>query len=239
MRLMTFIAAIIVLGASCADPALEKRVSELETRVEANVTALQNKSAAAPSPADDQAAGQLLRVAHEAMGKGDYDTAKKKLSELKAKYGQTRAARSAASLEKELSVIGKPAGEFKVEKWYSNNKTTFTEGKATLVVFWEEWCPHCKREVPKIQKFWDDYNSKGLNVVGLTRITKPDRSSEADTIKFISESNLTYPLAKEAGELATRFGVSGIPAAAIVKDGKIVWRGNPARLNNEAIEKYL
>jgi hypothetical protein len=39
--------------------------------------------------------------------------------------------------------------------------------------------------------------------------------------------------------VAEAFNVSGIPAAAIVKDGKIVWRGHPARLKPENIDKML
>ena len=65
MRSMFLISAIAVLGASCTDPALEKRVTELEAKVEANASAAKSKGTAAPSPADDQAAGQLLRAAHD------------------------------------------------------------------------------------------------------------------------------------------------------------------------------
>jgi hypothetical protein len=35
------------------------------------------------------------------------------------------------------------------------------------------------------------------------------------------------------------FNVSGIPAAAVVKDGVVVWRGHPARLNNDILTGML
>ena len=38
--------------------------------------------------------------------------------------------------------------------------------------------------------------------------------------------------------MSQHFNVSGIPAAAVVKDGKIVWRGHPARLTDEMIQGW-
>ena len=47
------------------------------------------------------------------------------------------------------------------------------------------------------------------------------------------------PIAKEGGAYSSVFNVSGIPAAAIVKDGKIIWRGHPARLDKTMLEGLL
>jgi hypothetical protein len=35
------------------------------------------------------------------------------------------------------------------------------------------------------------------------------------------------------------FAVSGIPAAAVIKDGKVVWRGHPGRLTDDMINAWL
>ncbi len=43
----------------------------------------------------------------------------------------------------------------------------------------------------------------------------------------------------ETGKLTEYFNVSGIPAAAVVKDGKIVWRGHPIRLTDEMLKNWL
>ena len=50
---------------------------------------------------------------------------------------------------------------------------------------------------------------------------------------------MTYPTAKENGDLSKHFNVSGIPAAAVVKGGKVVWRGHPGRLNDSMIDGWL
>ena len=39
--------------------------------------------------------------------------------------------------------------------------------------------------------------------------------------------------------LSGAYAVSGIPAAALVKDGKVIWRGHPSRLTDELVQQLL
>ena len=41
--------------------------------------------------------------------------------------------------------------------------------------------------------------------------------------------------AKGNGALSQHMNVSGIPAAAVVKDGVVIWRGHPARLDETVL----
>ncbi|MCO4745675.1 MAG: TlpA family protein disulfide reductase [Proteobacteria bacterium] len=244
-RITTAALSGILALAACADPALDTRIADLETQVKTlneKVTTLEARPAGKGGPpaanaAEEAAAGELLRQANDLAQALKYDEAKAKLAELKTKHGATRAARSSARLDAELAVVGIDAGDLEVESWFQGN-ANMNDGKATMLVFWETWCPHCRREVPNVQATFDKYNSKGLNVIALTKITKsstPEKVSE-----FIGENNLSYPIAKEKdGSMSSRFGVRGIPAAAMVKDGKVVWRGHPARLTEEMIEGWI
>ena len=47
-----------------------------------------------------------------------------------------------------------------------------------------------------------------------------------------------YPTAKEKGDLSEYYGVRGVPAAAVVKGGKVVWRGHPSRINDKMLESW-
>ena len=76
-----------------------------------------------------------------------------------------------------------------------------------------------------------------MDIVGLTRLTRDKSPEEVDA--FLKENKVTYPVAKENGKVAQHFAVSGIPAAALVKDGTIVWRGHPGRLSDETIAKHI
>ena len=97
--------------------------------------------------------------------------------------------------------IGKAAPKgLDVEKWYtSESAIDFASDKPTLLVFWEIWCPHCRREVPKLQATWDKYGDK-IQMVGLTKITRS--ATEEKVTEFIAEEKVTYPTAKENGDLS-------------------------------------
>jgi thioredoxin-like negative regulator of GroEL len=222
----------------CANPELEQKVADLE----AKVAELEKRPAAAmpagaANPEAESKAAELLKAATKASEEGNYDEAKKKLAELKSKFGSTRAAKAAARLDSELAVIGKAAGGMEVEKWFQGDLASLDEG-TTLLVFWEVWCPHCKREVPKLAETFNKFNGKGLNMVGLTKMTRD--ISEEQVKSFLADNKVNYPIAKEKGDsMSQHFGVRGIPAAAVVKNGKVVWRGHPARLNDQMIEGWL
>lgn len=243
----TLIAAVAgcLLIAGCQDPEAAKKIEALEARVqqlEQQAAAGGGAKGKAPGqPAatgpEEQAAAELLKEASKLAEEMKYDDAKGKLAELKEKYPQTRAARAATRLDSELAIIGKPQADLQVEKWYKGQATA-GDGKAQLLVFWEVWCPHCKREVPKISGTYDKFKDRGLSVVGLTKQTRGITDDQVSA--FVEENKVSYPIAKEAGDaMSQHYGVRGIPAAAVVKDGKVVWRGHPARLSDEMIESWL
>jgi len=235
---MLAIVALVGLGA-CSDPEVNEKLTKLEERIQKLEES--PKAAARPGqadPASEQAAAELLKAATSAAEAMDVDTAKAKLAELNEKYGTTRAARAAQRLATELEVVGKDEAELEVEKWFQGSAADVEGGKATLYVFWEVWCPHCKREVPKLAETYDKYKGKGLSMVGLTKMTR--NITDEDVSAFIKDKGVNYPIAKEKGDnLSRHYGVRGIPAAAMVKDGKVVWRGHPARLSDDMIAKYL
>jgi len=235
---------LVVLASGCPDPSLELRLAELETEVaelkkkveEAPKPAARANPAAKPKDPNAQAAADLFRAANALINSGDRDGAIKKLEELGSKYGGTPAGKNGAQLKRELLLVGQPAGEMQVEKWYQGEVASMD--KPTLLVFWEVWCPHCKREVPKIEATHNAYRAKGLQVIGLTKQTKNITDDQVQ--EFITSKGVTYPMGRESGGAMSRsFAIAGIPAAAMVKDGKVVWRGHPGRLTNEMIEGWL
>lgn len=247
MQTLVILAAMAVVAVACA-PAeggdasgdLAKQVQTLTERV----TALEKELATIkqnqpPSQAMEQEAAQALQQVQLELRQGNTEKAKTDLDAFMVKYGRTKIGGRARSLQRELAVVGKenPA-DWGISKWFQGESDIkLGGGETTFVVFWETWCPHCKREVPKVEKIYTDLKGKGLQVLGVTKVTKS--ATDEGVAEFITSNNLSYPMAKENGELSAYFGVSGIPAAAVVKDGKIIWRGHPANLTPEMLEGWL
>ena len=225
--------------------ALENRLATLEKTLAQRLTSLETKlaqgaPAAAAAPAVDPAAEAAYAQITKTMADGDYEKAKTQMADFMKTYGATSTAQKARRTYEELSVIGKTApATWNIEKWFQGQDQIDLAGskKTTLVVFWEEWCPHCKREVPKVQQIYSDLKGQGLQVVGLTKVTRGATDDKVQS--FIAENKIEYPIAKENGELSTYFNVSGIPAAAVLKDGKVVWRGHPAQLTEDRLKSWL
>ena len=181
----------------------------------------------------------LYDLVEQHLFRGEIDEAKQAVAEFDATHEGTQAAGWTRALNRELSVVGKPAPEdWAVEEWYQGEGEVDLDGsKATLVIFWESWCPHCRSEVPKLQAIYDSFKDSGLQVLGVTRLTR--EATEQSVREFIEQNTVSYPMAKESGALAEYFSVKGIPAAAMVKDGTIVWRGHPTRVTETFLENWL
>lgn len=237
---------VIALGFGCSASSagsedLEQQVKALTQRIETLEKELASMKSVAqgPTPQMEQEASAALNKINQLVASGQPAEAKKQLSAFQQKYAATRAGRSASRLAQELAVVGKDApSEWGIEKWFQGeDKLDLSSDGTTLVVFWETWCPHCAREVPKLQAIYDSYSPKGLQVVGLTKVTRS--STEEGVSEFLTQQKVSYPVAKENGQMSTHFGVSGIPAAAVVKGGKIVWRGHPANLSDAMLKGWL
>ncbi len=120
------------------------------------------------------------------------------------------------------------------DDWFQGRASV---GGTQLVVFFEMWCPQCRNEVPRLQALHDSLGDDGLQIVGLTRLTR--NGTEEQLATFIDEHGLTYPVGRTPPELARQLRVRGIPAAALLKDGEVVWRGHPARMDAASLRAHL
>jgi len=62
-------------------------------------------------------------------------------------------------------------------------------GKKTLFIIAAEWCPHCRAELPEVQKFYEKYKDK-VNVV----VVFLGSSSLEEVKGYVSNSEFTFPV---------------------------------------------
>ena len=232
-------AGSVVVGCASQDEVakLGKRVEALEQQAKA--AAASARAGGKATPALEQEAKNAMSAISAMISQGQIDQARAKIASFGGKYNGTSLNQTFSSLSRELSVFGKDApSDWGIEKWFQGQDAIKLDGSGTtLVVFWEEWCPHCRDEVPKLEEMYEKYKGDGLKVIGVTKINKT--ATEQSVADFIASKDVKYPIAKENGTLSSYFSVSSIPAAAVVKDGKVIWRGHPAAVNAGMIKNWL
>lgn len=77
-------------------------------------------------------------------------------------------------------------------------------GKVVLINFWATWCPPCRAEIPDLIKLQRDYESRGLQVIG---VTYPPQKL-AEVLRFVRRAKVNYPIALGAKKTKLLFSSS-------------------------------
>jgi peroxiredoxin len=137
-------------------------------------------------------------------------------------------------------LMNKEAPALEIEEWLGDDLGQISDhrGKAVLLVFWATWCPHCRKEMPKLQELWQKHQDDDFMLIAVTRNSRGQTTEKVR--EYASENGLTMPIAIDPGGTSRAYGVSGIPAAAVVdKSGKVVWRNHPGQLTDSMLAEWL
>ena len=98
-------------------------------------------------------------------------------------------------------------------------------GKVVVVNFWATWCGPCRREIPELIKLHKEFQSRGVEMIGLTT-EDPDASAEK-VRKFIQDFQVDYRIGWASGQVAAPLmqGHTAIPQTFIISpDARILKR---------------
>lgn len=217
---------------ACMPKSVETRITALETEVatlQDRVAMLEGDTSAAERREAEAVA--LYDQLSAAVAEGEVARAKELLSQLDTRFAGTRAQSRASRLRAELEVVGQPAVALDVQQWFQGY-ADITQG-AWVVIFFEQWCPHCRREMPQLQQQLPAVQAEGFQVVAATKLTRT--STEDNTREMLASAGIAFAVAQVGDAAWSAYNVSGIPAAVVIVDGTAVWRGHPARINPDLL----
>jgi len=98
-------------------------------------------------------------------------------------------------------------------------------GKVLLVNLWATWCGPCRMETPELVKLHSEYQSRGVEMVGLS--TEDPAASAESVAEFVKEYNVKYHIGWATRDVAIALmqGRTNIPQSFIIaRDGRILKR---------------
>ena len=127
-----------------------------------------------------------------------------------------------------------------------NNIRSYNElkgEKLTLIDFWATWCAPCHKAIPELNKIYDVYKTKGVEMIGINVDGPRSLSKVAPLSKSL---RIQYPVLLDINsEITTELNIMAFPTLLIVdaKD-KVVWIhegfvNGDAEIIKEEIEKLL
>lgn len=82
--------------------------------------------------------------------------------------------------------------------------TEVLKGQVLLINVWASWCPYCRKEMPAMESFFQDFGKRGFTILALSM------DEEAETpARFMRENGYTFPAAMR--EMAHRAALGDVP----------------------------
>jgi len=91
-------------------------------------------------------------------------------------------------------------------------------GQPVLINAWATWCPPCKREMPLLQEFYQQYKDKGLVLLAVNGAEEPTTVDQ-----FIQANSFSFPVLLDlTSEALSRLGIVNYPTTVLVgRDGVV------------------
>ena len=109
------------------------------------------------------------------------------------------------------------------------------KNKVTVIDFWASWCGPCRQEMPFMIQLYNNYQSKGLGIVGISLDNDHAAWQQATTALGVIWPQMS-DLQGWENAIAQHFNVTSIPHTIVVdQHGKILRRG----LRGEQLEAFI
>ena len=133
-------------------------------------------------------------------------------------------------------VEGSMAPDFELET-IDGEKTKLSDhqGETLLVNFWATWCPPCRKEIPDLQKLYDN---KDVEILAVNMTDTEE--SESQVKDFVKEYDMTFPvLMDKESDVGMTYQIPAYPTTYIIdEEGRIQFVAMGA-MDYEQMEKYL
>ena len=93
-------------------------------------------------------------------------------------------------------------------------------GSVVLLNVWATWCIPCQREMPSIERLYQEFGERGLRVVA---ISVDDGGAQASIREFADEFGLTFDILHDpSGRIMQTYQMVGVPQSFLIDSDGII-----------------
>jgi len=112
-------------------------------------------------------------------------------------------------------------------------------GKVVLINFWGTWCPPCIREMPSLERLYQNLRDKPFIVLAVNQWEDQDH-----VFAFMGQLDVfpTFPVLFDPdSRVSEAFGVKGLPTSYVLdKQGRVIYRAQGGReFDHPEIERMI
>lgn len=93
-----------------------------------------------------------------------------------------------------------------------------------IINIWGTWCPPCRREIPDMVKFYDEYRDKGIEIIGIAVRDTPQKVRN-----YANQQDMEWVmLLGDRGTVSSMGNITSVPTTIVLdRDGNEVerWTG--------------
>lgn len=94
-------------------------------------------------------------------------------------------------------------------------------GRVVILNFWATWCPPCRREMPSMERAWQQLKKHDVVMLAV------DVGEDLDTVyTFLADYPVSFPLLlDEDAQVVGKFPVRGLPTSYVIDpEGRLVYQ---------------
>ena len=143
--------------------------------------------------------------------------------------------------------VGDPAPATRPETMIQGEAVQdFKKGEVSVFECWASWCGPCVAAIPHLNELHQKLGKKGVVIMGINvwESERDDASAmRARNFVKMQGEKMSYRIALGGNAFVKDWleaaGVTGIPHAFVVHDGKIAWMGHPMQITDELLGDIL
>jgi peroxiredoxin len=112
------------------------------------------------------------------------------------------------------------------------------KGKKVILNFWATWCPPCREEMPEMQRFYEEYEAKGVKILAVNlrySETKPNKIND-----FIDEYSISFPIPlDERNTIGKQYRAVAIPTSYFITENGIIHKMHVGPMDYEFLTKTI